>query len=51
MESKKEFECPTGAFDCPYYEMGLCTISDEPWEDCDDAAFYHDWDEEEDEGE
>lgn len=44
------YKCPTAAFDCPYYEEnGTCTIGEKPWEECDDAAYYHDWDADEEE--
>lgn len=48
MENK--FECPSGDFSCPYNKKGICTIDGIPWEECDDAAYYHDWDEDEEEG-
>ena len=37
-----EFLCPTGEFDCPYYKDGICTIGPKPWEECDEAAYYYD---------
>lgn len=43
------YKCPTAAFDCPYCVNGTCTIGEKPWEECDDAAYYHDWDAEEEE--
>lgn len=31
-----EYFCPDGDMWCPYYnQMGICTISETPWEDCD----------------
>ena len=42
------YKCPTADFTCPYYEKdGSCTIGEKPWEECDDAAYYHDWGDEE----
>ena len=31
------FYCPARAFDCPYYEKGICTCEN-PIEECEDAA-------------
>ena len=37
--------CPANAWDCPYYENGICYIRD-PMEDCDDwAYFWESWEE------
>ena len=41
--SKKVFECPSGDFECPYYDAnGNCMMYPEfdPREECDDAAYY-----------
>lgn len=37
--------CPCNGWDCPYYENGICYISD-PMEYCDDwAYFWESWEE------
>lgn len=31
-----KFYCPDNDISCPYFDqLGRCTCSDEPWEDCD----------------
>lgn len=43
---KYEYECPTNAFECPYFKAGICTLSDDFEEiakECDDFAWMVDW--------
>ena len=46
---ERKYFCPSGAFDCPYFnsEDGSCSIDGIPWEECDDAMVYHDFEEDE----
>ena len=51
-EKPSTIYCPSGAFDCPYYQKnGICTIED-PLSECDDFGTYYesyeDYDAEED---
>lgn len=51
-EKPSTIYCPSGAFDCPYYQKnGVCTIGD-PLSECDDFGAYYesyeDYDAEED---
>ena len=50
----KTYACPSGDFTCPYHDAnGNCMMYPDanPWEECDDAAYYHDWDTDEEEDE
>lgn len=47
---EEKFYCPVNGWDCPYWRKdGTCCIDGIPWEECDDAAAFHDWEEDENE--
>lgn len=40
------FECPSRDFSCPYFKSGICLMGKQALEECDEAMYYYDGDDE-----